>query len=84
MLLKQLKALGVRPQQRIGAFEEKALAIERLPERIAFLNRGQGWVVKKTARACSPRCADDSTASRSYPRCWPATKYQQRARPTTL
>jgi nitronate monooxygenase len=84
MLLKQLKALGVPASNRIGAFEEKALAIDALPERIAFLNRGQGWVVKKSARACCPRCADDSTASRSYPRCWPATKYQLRARPTTL
>src|SRR6185295_1611809 len=47
MLLKQLKALGVPASTRIGAFEGKALAIEGLPERMAFLNRGQGWVVKK-------------------------------------
>src|ERR1700752_4523412 len=47
MLIKQLRALGVPASTRIGAFEGKALAIEGLPERMAFLNRGQGWVVKK-------------------------------------
>ena len=47
MLLRQLKALGVPASTRIGAFQEKALAIEGLPERMAFLNRGQGWVVRK-------------------------------------
>ncbi len=58
MLLKQLKALGVPASSRIGAFQEKALAIEGLPERIAFLNRGQGWVVKKL-REMLPKVRDD-------------------------
>jgi hypothetical protein len=59
MLLKQLKALGVPASTRIGAFEGKALAIEGLPERIAFLNRGQGWVVKKL-REMMPKVRDDA------------------------
>jgi hypothetical protein len=58
MLLKQLKALGVPASTRIGAFQEKALAIDALPERIAFLNRGQGWVVKKL-REMLPKVRDD-------------------------
>ena len=58
MLLKQLKALGVPASTRIGAFEGKALAIEGLPERIAFLNRGQGWVVKKL-REMLPKVRDE-------------------------
>jgi len=44
---------------KIGAFQEKALAIEGLPERMAFLNRGQGWVVKKL-REMLPKVRDDS------------------------
>ena len=58
MLLKQLKVLGVPASTRIGAFQEKALAIPGLPERMAFLNRGQGWVVKKL-REMLPKVRDD-------------------------
>jgi nitronate monooxygenase len=59
MLLKQLKVLGVPASTKIGAFQDKALAIKDLPERIAFLNRGQGWVVKKL-REMLPKVRDDS------------------------
>jgi len=59
MLLKQLKALGEPASPRIGAFQEKAMAIEDLPERIAFLNRGQGWVVRKL-REMLPKIRDDA------------------------
>ena len=58
MLLKQLKVLGAPASGRIGAFQEKAMAIEGLPERIAFLNRGQGWVVRKL-REMLPKVRDD-------------------------
>lgn len=58
MLLKQLKALGEPASTRIGAFQEKAMAIEGLPERIAFLNRGQGWVVRKLGEML-PKVRDD-------------------------
>lgn len=59
MLLRQLKALGVPASSKIGAFQEKALAIDPIPERIAFLNRGQGWVVKKLCEMI-PKVRDDS------------------------
>ncbi len=59
MLLRQLKALGVAASPRVGAFQEKAMAIEGLPERIAFLNRGQGWVVRKL-REMLPKVRDDA------------------------
>jgi len=59
MLLKQLKVLGVPASTKIGAFQDKALAIKDLPERIAFLNRGQGWVVKKL-REMLPKVRDDA------------------------
>ena len=59
MLLRQLKVLGVPASTRIGAFQEKAMAIEGLPERIAFLNRGQGWVVRKL-REMMPKVRDDA------------------------
>jgi hypothetical protein len=58
MLLRQLKALGEPASSRVGAFQEKAMAIEGLPERIAFLNRGQGWVVRKL-REMMPKVRDD-------------------------
>jgi hypothetical protein len=59
MLLKQLKVLGAPASTKVGAFQEKALAIADLPERIAFLNRGQGWVVKKL-REMLPKVRDDA------------------------
>jgi hypothetical protein len=59
MLLKQLKALREPASNRIGAFQDKAMAIEGLPERIAFLNRGQGWVVRKL-REMLPKVRDDA------------------------
>jgi len=59
MLLRQLKAIGVPASTKIGAFQEKALAIDPLAERIAFLNRGQGWVVKKL-REMMPKVRDDA------------------------
>src|SRR5262249_51212049 len=59
MLLKQLNALGVPASTKVGAFQDKALAIESLPERIAFLNRGQGWVVRKL-REMLPKVRDDA------------------------
>jgi hypothetical protein len=59
MLLKQLKALGEPASNPIGAFQDKAMAIVGLPERIAFLNRGQGWVVRKL-REMLPKVRDDA------------------------
>lgn len=58
MLHHHLKALGEKPSPNIGAFYGKAMAIGDLGERIAFLNRGQGWVVRKL-REMLPRVRND-------------------------
>jgi hypothetical protein len=58
MLTRQVKALGATPSTATGAFHEKAMAIADLGERIAFLNRGQGWVVRKL-REMLPRVRAD-------------------------
>ena len=42
----------------MGAFYEKAMTIVELGERLKFLNRGQGWVVRKL-REILPRVRDD-------------------------
>jgi Domain of unknown function (DUF6306) len=57
MLTRQLKKCGARPSGEIGAFYGKAMAIADLGERVAFLNRGQGWVVRRL-REMLPRVRD--------------------------
>jgi len=47
MLMRAIRSLQGTPSSRTGAFYDKAMAFEKLDERLAFLNRGQGWVVKK-------------------------------------
>lgn len=59
MLLNHIKALGEAPSAKVGAFYGKALAIADLGARIAFINRGQGWVVRKL-REMVPRIRDDA------------------------
>jgi hypothetical protein len=58
MLLRHLKAIGGTPSTKTGAFYGKAMAVADLAERVAFLNRGQGWVVRKL-REMLPRVRDD-------------------------
>jgi hypothetical protein len=58
MLSRHVKALGGVASGATGAFHGKAMAIADLGQRIAFLNRGQGWVVKKL-REMLPRVRDD-------------------------
>jgi Domain of unknown function (DUF6306) len=58
MLIRHLKALGETPSVKVGAFYDKAMAIADLGERVAFLNRGQGWVVREL-REILPRVRDD-------------------------
>jgi hypothetical protein len=57
MLSRHLKALGERPSQAVGTFYEKAMVVVDLRERVAFLNRGQGWVARKL-REILPRVRD--------------------------
>jgi hemoglobin len=47
MLFRHVQALGGKPSAKLGAFYGKAMAIADLAERTRFLNRGQGWVVRK-------------------------------------
>ena len=56
MLLGHIKALGEVPSPQVGAFYGKAMAIADLAE--PFLNRGQGWVVRKL-REMLPRVRND-------------------------
>ena len=59
MLTGHLRMLGQSPSSKLGAFYEKAMAISDLGERIAFLNHGRGWVVRKL-RELLPRVRDNS------------------------
>src|SRR5438477_7238126 len=58
MLLGHIKALGEAPSPQVGAFYGKAMAVADLTEQITFLNRGQGWVVRKL-REMLPRVRND-------------------------
>jgi nitronate monooxygenase len=56
-LFRALTELTVEPSKNVGAFYENAMAIEGIEARLAFVNRGQGWVVRKL-RALVPRIRD--------------------------
>lgn len=58
MLSRHLRTLGAVPSLVVGAFHGKAMAIAAMDERLAFLNRGQGWVVRKL-REMLPRVRDE-------------------------
>jgi hypothetical protein len=57
-LAAHLRVLGAAPSPKVGAFYGKAMAIADLYDRITFLNRGQGWVVRKL-RELLPRVRDN-------------------------
>ena len=59
MLLKWLTHLGGEPSPRVGGFYEKCIAIADVAQRVAFLNRGQIWVVKRI-REMLPKIRDDA------------------------
>lgn len=59
VLLGQIQRLGGKPSPLMGAFHAKAMAIEDLGQRLAFLNRGQGWVVRKL-QEMMPRIRDQA------------------------
>jgi hypothetical protein len=58
MLASHIKLLGQKPTAQTGAFYDKAMAIADLRARIVFLNRGQGWVVRKLGEML-PRLRDE-------------------------
>ena len=47
VLFEAVAALGAEPSDKVGDFYEKAMAIDGFEERVALVNRGQGWVVRK-------------------------------------
>src|SRR3546814_2941487 len=54
LLFGALTEMGVEPSTKVGDFYEKAMAIDGVEARLAFVNRGQGWVVRKR-RELTPR-----------------------------
>jgi len=62
MLAAQIKKLGVAPSASCGVFYGKAMAIASRHDRLAFLNRGQAWVVRKLDELL-PRVRDDDLHS---------------------
>jgi hypothetical protein len=59
MLTGALKSLGIAASPRVGDFYAKATAIEDVDARLAFVNRGQAWVVRKLADTL-PKVRDDA------------------------
>ena len=59
MLDRQLRRLDSTPSRKTGAFYGKAMAIAPPLDRLAFLNRGQSWVVRRL-EALMPRVRDDA------------------------
>lgn len=59
VLLKWISQLGGEASDRTGDFYGKCLAIAGFDERLTFLNRGQGWVVRKI-REMLPKIRDDA------------------------
>jgi hypothetical protein len=59
LLNRIVQTLGEAPSNKTGAFFAKAMAIADIEERLRFINRGQGWVVRKL-RELLPRVRDDA------------------------
>lgn len=59
MLARHIKCLGGTPSRKTGAFLGKAMAISDPNERLAFLNRGQAWVVRRLEKLM-PHVRDDA------------------------
>ena len=57
MLTRAIRDLDGEPSPKTGAFYEKVMAIPEDGPRLAFVNRGQGWVVRKL-REILPRVKD--------------------------
>jgi hypothetical protein len=51
VLIHHLLEAGIPPSTLTGDFYRKGLAIRDWHERLAFLNRGQGWVARRIAEA---------------------------------
>jgi len=51
LLIDAIRSLGAEPSGATGDFLGKALAVQGRAARLAFLNRGQGWVARKIGEA---------------------------------
>lgn len=58
MLDGHIARLGGTPSHAVGRFYDKFIAIDGLAARLAFLNRGQEWVIRKL-REDLPKIADE-------------------------
>lgn len=56
-LIACLEHLGLAPASTVGDFHGKAMAIGNLDERLAFVDRGQRWVIRRIT-AMLPGCGD--------------------------
>jgi len=61
MLIGAIRKLDGTPSEKTGAFYDKVMALKDDKERLALVNRGQDWVVRKLREAL-PRIANDSLA----------------------
>lgn len=57
VLLECLERLGATPSQKIGDFYDKCMAIDDLEARLALVDKGQRWVLRKV-EAILPRLQD--------------------------
>ncbi len=58
LLIKAIRQLDGVASEKTGAFYEKAMAIADIGQRLAFLNKGQAWVVRKL-REVLPKIGDE-------------------------
>lgn len=59
MLQDWVQRLGGMPSPHVGAFYDKAMVIADLRDRLAFLNKGQAWVVRKLTEML-PKVRDEA------------------------
>ena len=57
MLIGAIKKLGGGPSEKTGAFYDKVMALDDDSARLALVNRGQDWVVRKLREAL-PKITD--------------------------
>lgn len=63
LLLDVIGLLGGEPVREVGDFEAKVMALEEERDRIALLNRGQAWVVRRL-ETLLPRIGDSDVSTR--------------------
>ena len=57
MLINMIRSLDIEPSSKTGEFYKKAIEIPNLKERLIFINRGQGWVLRRLSEII-PRIQD--------------------------